>query len=254
MIKVGQKNSGERWFKTGGVVKNKDGNFGYVKSFHSFVLLFSTMDHKERILIKAEELFMQFGIRSVSMDDIANQLGMSKKTLYLYFADKDELVMGVVEGHIAEMEQDCLSCREQAKDAIHEIFITMERIMEELRTMNPMLLYDLEKFHFKAYQRFREHKDKFLLHVIKNNIEWGIRDELYRSDINVDVLSKYRIESLMIPFNVAVFPPGRYNLASVSAMILENFTYGLATIKGHKLIQKYNDQRKKNLLYEESRK
>ncbi len=58
----------------------------------------------------------------------------------------------------------------------------------------------------------------------------------------------------MIPFNVSVFPPGRYNLAVISELILENFTYGLATIKGHKLIQKYNDQRKKNLSYEESRK
>lgn len=212
------------------------------------------MEPKERILIKAEELFMQYGIRSVSMDDIANNLGMSKKTLYQYFADKDELVDAVVDGHIREIQEDCMSCRLDATDAIHEIFITMERIMEEFSNMNPMLLYDLEKFHFKAYQRFREHKDKFLLQVIRNNIEWGIKDELYRDDINVDVLSKYRIESMMIPFNVAVFPPGKYNLAEISGIIIQNFTYGLATIKGHKLIQKYNEQRNKTLSYDESKK
>lgn len=212
------------------------------------------MEPKQRILIKAEELFMKFGIRSVSMDDIANHLGMSKKTLYQYFADKDELVLGVVDGHIGEMETECTSCRQDAKDAIHEIFITMERIMEQFSNMNPMLLYDLEKFHFKAYQRFREHKDKFVLKIIKDNIEWGVRDELYRSDLNVDVLSKFRIESMMVPFNVAVFPPGKYNLAATSEIIIENFTYGLATIKGHKLIQKYNDQRKKQLEYEENKK
>ncbi len=211
------------------------------------------MEPKERILLKAEELFMQYGIRSVSMDDIANNLGMSKKTLYQYFADKDELVEGVVDGHINEIEEDCLNCRKDAIDAIHEIFITMERIMEEFSNMNPMLLYDLEKFHFKGYQRFKEHKDKFMLQIIRNNIEWGIKDELYRSDIHVDVLSKYRIESMMIPFNVAVFPPGKYNLATTSGIIIENFTYGLATIKGHKLIQKYNEQHKKNLSYEESK-
>ena len=212
------------------------------------------MEPKERILIKAEELFMQYGIRSVSMDDIANNLGMSKKTLYQYFADKDELVDAVVDGHIKEIQEDCMSCRLDATDAIHEIFITMERIMEEFSNMNPMLLYDLEKFHFKAYQRFREHKDKFLLQIIRNNIEWGIKDELYRDDINVDVLSKYRIESMMIPFNVAVFPPGKYNLAEISGIIIQNFTYGLATIKGHKLIQKYNEQRNKTLSYDESKK
>lgn len=212
------------------------------------------MEPKDRILLKAEELFMQFGIRSVSMDDIANNLGMSKKTLYQYFADKDELVEAVVDGHISEIQNDCVGCREEAKDAIHEIFNTMAKIMEEFSNMNPMLLYDLEKFHHKAYQRFRDYKDKFLLQVITENIEWGIKDELYRPDINIDVMSKYRIESMMIPFNVTVFSPGKYNLARTSGLIIENFTYGLATIKGHKLIQKYNEQRQKNLSYEESKK
>lgn len=212
------------------------------------------MEAKERIAVKAEELFMQFGIRSVSMDDIANNLGMSKKTLYQYYADKDELVEAVVNTHINEVEGDCMTCRKEAKDAIHEIFLTMEHIMAEFSNMNPMLLYDLEKFHFKAYNRFKDYKDKFLLQIIRNNIEWGIKDELYREDLNIDVLSKYRIESIMIPFNVAVFPPGKYNLGKTSEIMIENFTYGLATIKGHKLIQKYNEQRQKNSLYEESKK
>ena len=212
------------------------------------------MEPKQRILIKTEELFMKFGIRSVSMDDIANHLGMSKKTLYQYFADKDELVWGVVDRHINDMEYKCKLCHNDAKDAIHEIFMTMERIMEEFSNMNPMLLHDLEKFHFRAYQRFREHKDKYLLQIIRDNIEWGIKEELYRSDVNVDVMSKFRIESMLIPFNVSVFPPNKYNLATTSEMIIENFTYGLATIKGHKLIQKYNDQRKKQIVYEESKK
>ena len=132
--------------------------------------------------------------------------------------------------------------------------MTMERIMVQFSNMNPMLVHDLEKFHYKAYQRFREHKDKFLLKIIRDNIEWGIKDELYRPEVNVDVMSKFRIESMMIPFNVSVFPPGKYNLATISEMIIENFIYGLATIKGHKLIQKYNDQRKKQMLYEESKK
>ena len=212
------------------------------------------MEPKERISLKAEELFMQFGIRSVSMDDIAHSLGMSKKTLYQYYADKDELVNAMIRNHIQQMETDCESCREQANDAIHEIFITMERIMDELSNMNPMVLYDLEKFHYKAFQHFKEHKDKYLVKIVRNNIEWGISQGLYREDVNVDVMSKFRLESMMIPFNVSVFPPGKYNLATTSEMIIENFIYGLATIKGHQLIQQYNEQRKKHLTYEENRK
>ena len=212
------------------------------------------MEPKERISVKAEELFMQFGIRSVSMDDIAHSLGMSKKTLYQYYADKDELVNAMIRNHIQQMQTDCESCREQANDAIHEIFITMERIVDELSNMNPMVLYDLEKFHYKAFQHFKEHKDKYLVKIVRNNIEWGISQGLYREDVNVDVMSKFRMESMMIPFNVSVFPPGKYNLATISEMIIENFIYGLATIKGHQLIQQYNEQRKKHLTYEENRK
>lgn len=210
------------------------------------------MENRDRILQKADELFMQYGIRSVSMDDIANNLGMSKKTLYQYFADKDELVNEVVHNHIDSIQTDCVSGRNEAVDAIHEVFITMERIIEQLSNMNPMLLYDLEKFHFKAYRKFRDHKDKFLAQVISDNIEWGIKDELYRPDISVDVMSKFRLESMMIPFNVSLFPPGKYNLASTSEIIIEHFVYGLATIKGHKLIQKYNEQRKKTKQHEEA--
>lgn len=203
-------------------------------------------------MLKAEELFMQFGIRSVSMDDIANNLGMSKKTLYQYYADKDELVEAVIDNHITGMQHDCMGVKKDAKDAIHEIFITLDRIMDEFNNMNPMLLYDLEKFHFRSYQRFRDHKDRFLAQMVRDNIAWGIKDELYRPEINVEVLCKFRLESMMIPFNVGIYPPGKYNLGSLSEEILLHFVYGIATVKGHKLIQKYNQQRQKNLTHDGS--
>jgi TetR/AcrR family transcriptional regulator, cholesterol catabolism regulator len=212
------------------------------------------MDTRERILQKTDELFMQYGIRSVSMDDIANQLGMSKKTLYQYFEDKDALVDSIVDTHINEMQADCTTCRINAKDAIHELFITMEMIMEEFSNMNPMVLYDLEKFHHKSFRRFKEHKDTFLFKVIINNLQWGIKEELYRENLDVDLIARYRLESMMIPFNISLFPPGKFNLAETSGIILEHFIYGLVTIKGFKLIQKYNEQRHKLFSNESTRK
>jgi TetR/AcrR family transcriptional regulator, cholesterol catabolism regulator len=209
------------------------------------------MDPKERIRSAAHDLFMQYGIRSVSMDDIANQLGMSKKTLYQYFADKDELVDAVVDYHINHMQTDCIGCHHEAKDAVHEVFIVMERVIEQLSDMNPMVLNDLAKFHFKSYQRFREHKEKFLARIVADNIEWGKKEDLYRPEINTDVMTKFRLESMMLPFNISIFPPVKYKLARLSEEIIQHFVYGLATIKGHKLIQKYNQQRQKNVSYEE---
>jgi AcrR family transcriptional regulator len=230
------------------------GNFGNEKSFHSFVLRFMTMgdtNTKVRIRDKAKELFLRFGIRSVSMDDIATQLGMSKKTIYQYFTDKNELVDEVVEDDIQHMQADCVSSFAEAKDAIDEIFITVDRLMDQLSNMNPMLIYDLEKFHVRAYQRFMEHKNKFLLQVIRRNMERGITEELYRPDLNVDVLSKFRLDSMMIAFNIDLYPPSRYNLAEVTQLIIEHFVFGLASLKGHKLILKYQQQRNKNGKYYE---
>jgi AcrR family transcriptional regulator len=205
------------------------------------------MDTKERIRLRAQELFMQYGIRSVSMDDIATQLGMSKKTIYQFFADKDELVEAVVTSEIGQMQGDCMDCTDQAVDAVDEIFLMMDKIDAQIRPMNPMIMYDLEKFHFKAFQQFMQHKNKFLIDMIRKNMEWGISGELYRPELNVDVISKFRLESVMIPFNIGLFAPSRYNLADVTQEILEHYIYGLVTPKGYKLIQKYKQERTKKI-------
>lgn len=211
------------------------------------------MEIRDRIRIKADELFMQYGIRSVSMDDIAAQLGMSKKTIYQFFSDKDELVDAVVNDELSDTQKDCMKCRENSKDAIEEILLTMDQVHEQFSNMNPMLLFDLEKFHQNAFQNFLKHKHEFLYKVIKANIERGIKEELYRPEINIDVISKYRLDSMMIAFNVFIFPPGKYKLAEVTREIMEHFLYGLTSLKGHKQILKYKQERAKKLNHEKQK-
>ena len=209
------------------------------------------MEIRERIKVKADELFMRYGIRSVSMDDIATHLGMSKKTIYQYFADKDELVDAVVEEDIRNMQKDCSFCNDVSRDAVDEIFLTMEQILEQFRNMNPMVLYDLEKFHFASFQKFLRHKNDFLMKIISQNIERGIKEELYRPEVNVDVMSRFRLESMMIPFNISLFPPKKFNLVDVTREIIEHFVYGLATLKGHKQILKYKHEYLKKISSDE---
>jgi TetR/AcrR family transcriptional regulator, cholesterol catabolism regulator len=197
------------------------------------------MEPKERIRKKANDLVMQYGIRSVSMDDIAAALGMSKKTIYQFYADKDELIDAVVDDELRQTELDCLFSKNNAGDAVEEMFMTMEQIHDQFQNMNPMVLYDLQKFHPASFENFLKHKNEFLFKVIKQNIERGVREELYRPEINIDVISKYRLEAMLIPFNIAVYPPSKYSLAAVTQETIELFLYGLASLKGHKLILKY---------------
>lgn len=205
---------------------------------------------KERIQNKADELFMKYGIRSVSMDDIANALGMSKKTIYQYFSDKNELVDAVVDKEIQEMQQDCARFRDGSKNAIEEIILSLDDFVEQFRNINPIVVHDLEKFHFRSHQRFMEHKNKYLFEIFRDNIERGIKEGLFREEIDMEVLSKFRLESLMLPFNLDIFPPGKFNLADVCKEITEHWLFGLASLKGYKLILKYKEERIKAKHYD----
>src|SRR5205809_5177908 len=105
------------------------------------------MEAKDRILEKAHELFMRYGIRSVSMDDIAAQLGMSKKTVYQYYTDKEELVDAVLSNLLGTNRNQCLADRQHAENAVHEVFLAFEMIQGLFANMNPTVVFDLEKFH-----------------------------------------------------------------------------------------------------------
>jgi AcrR family transcriptional regulator len=199
----------------------------------------------KRIHEQAKILFMKFGIRSVSMDDIAGALGISKKTIYQYFADKDKLVDAIIEEDIRDMQEDCDFCLQKSANAIEEIYLSIDRILDHFRDLNPMLVYDLQKFHFSSFQKFKKNKDTFLLEIIRKNILRGIGEGLYRPDLDVEVLSRYRLESMMAPFNIEVFPPSKFNLAEVTLVIIEHFVYGLTTLKGYNLIITYQQERTK---------
>src|SRR5664279_3582554 len=105
------------------------------------------MEHKERILEKATELFLRYGIRSITMDEIAAQLGISKKTIYQFFTDKDAMVEAVVEVEMKRNEENYRGFQSIAENAVHENFLAMDGLQEMLKGMNPQLIHDLEKHH-----------------------------------------------------------------------------------------------------------
>jgi AcrR family transcriptional regulator len=203
------------------------------------------MEVQERILSKATELFVRYGIRSITMDEIALQLGISKKTIYQFYADKNELVDAVLVKYLDHNRKCCEEYRTAGKNAIHEIFLAMEMVQDMFEHMNTSMLYDLEKYHHQAYQRFLQYKYKFLYKVIRENIQKGVKEELYRNDFDIEVLTSIRLETMMLPFNHDIFPKNKYNLGSVHQQLLEHFLYGIASVKGHNLISKYKEERKK---------
>jgi AcrR family transcriptional regulator len=201
------------------------------------------IDTKTRIQEQAKNLFMNYGIRSVSMDDIAVGLGMSKKTIYQWFKDKDELVDAIVEDDIRDIQRDCQVCLEESANAIEEIFLTIDRMIVHMRNMNPTILYDLHKFHFQSFRKFTDHKNRYLKQVVATNLRRGMAEGLYREKINVEILSRYRLESMMMPFNQDIFPATEFNMFDITMALIENFLFGVVSLKGYGLIEQYQEQR-----------
>jgi AcrR family transcriptional regulator len=204
------------------------------------------MEPKERILKKADELFKRYGIRSVSMDDIAAQVGMSKKTLYQYYADKEELVSAVFTTIMEENKVSCGSCVQGAENALHEVFLQFDEVQEMLSEMNPSVLYDMEKYHAPTFARFKAYQNEFLYGMIRSNFERGIAQGLYRDDFDIEIITRFRINTIMSAFNLDLYPASRTKLVYVEQQLLDLFLYGIATAKGIRLIQKYKKQRTKN--------
>ena len=198
-----------------------------------------------RIKEKAHGLFMQYGLRSVSMDDIASNLGMSKKTIYQYYADKDELIEAVISDELQRSQHICERDQQCSDNAIHEIFLALEMVVDMMSSMNPSLIFDMQKYHPKAFLRFQQHKNDFLYSVTRINMERGIREGLYREDINLDILSRYRVESIMLPFNPDFHTKVKYGLARLHEELIIHFLFGIASPKGYKLIIKYQQERLK---------
>lgn len=222
--------------------KSSSGNFSYELSFLSFAPVMSETVIRDRIKRAAHDLVMRYGIRSVSMDDFASSLGMSKKTIYQYYKDKDELVDAVISDIILRNKEICVCDREESKDAIHEMFLALEMMSVIMESMNPVVMFDMQKYHPACFGKFLKHKDEYLYNVVKQNLLRGIKEELYRSDMNVELMSRFRVDSVLIPFNPGFIQHARLGLDEVHKELLLHFLYGIVNPKGYKLIQKYQKQ------------
>ncbi len=201
------------------------------------------MEVKDRIKQKADELYRRYGIKSVTMDEIAAQLGVSKKTIYHSFSDKNELVDEVIADMLKFNKNCCQSYHQKSQNAVHEVFLAMEMLQVMFDNMNPSILFDIERNHPVTFEKFKEFKYDYLFHLVKENIQRGKKEELYRAEIIPDVVAKVRLETMMLPFNENLFPKNRFSMVTLQQQLIEYYLFGIASMKGYKLILKYQKER-----------
>ncbi|WP_395627215.1 TetR/AcrR family transcriptional regulator [Daejeonella sp.] len=200
------------------------------------------MDVREYIIAESDKLFCQYGFKSVTMDDIAKHLGMSKKTIYAHFADKNELVNIIIELKLNLQKSLIINSVALSDNAVHEVFFNLTNMKDQLSNLNPILFYDLQKYHPQAWVFFKEFRQKDLFRAIHDNLIRGIAEGFFRKDLKADILTQMRLEQIDLIFNnSSTYTHGKYGLAQVMAELTEHFLYGICTLKGHKLINKYKE-------------
>ncbi|MBF9251685.1 TetR/AcrR family transcriptional regulator [Pontibacter sp. 172403-2] len=194
---------------------------------------------ESKITEAAFELFCQKGIKSVSMDDIAQHLGMSKKTIYKWFENKDKVVYAACYTYLTTIEGRCENITAAADNAIEELLHLMELNKHVFTKIHPSIFHDLQKYHRTSWELWVSHKNNFILQHIRQNIARGMREGLFRSDLEIDIVARLRLSMIEMPFNPALFPPHQFDVTKVQLASLGHYMLGMATLKGHKMINAY---------------
>ena len=197
---------------------------------------------REKILQGALELFLKYGVRSVSMDDIARHLSISKKTIYQYFVDKDDIVTQATQNHIGHTKAGFDTLTTVSKNALDELMRIQMFMRKNMQDLNPSLLFDLKKYHNKAWSAWLEHKNIHIRESVVRNLKQGMEEGLYRTNLNPEILAVLRIESIQWLYDGQVVPTDKFKMVDIQVQMLDHFMYGLLTEKGRKMYEKYKQE------------
>jgi len=197
------------------------------------------MSQEQRIIEGSLELFLQAGIKSVTMDDIAKHLGMSKKTIYQFFKDKNELVIALIKKRLHDDECDMTEMMNQSDNVIMKMINMMKCSEEIFSRANPIVIHDLQKYHPEAWKEFQNFKSEVIIRTMEELLTKGIEQGYIRPEIDAKVMARLRVAQVEMGFNTAMFPVNEFNVWKVQQQFLEHFNYGICTLKGYKLLDEY---------------
>ncbi len=206
------------------------------------------MEVKERIVEAADELFMRLGVRSVTMDDVAREVAMSKKTLYQYFDNKDHLVSAVTERHLDLEKKEFCDIADKSDNAIHELHQIAKCLRDHMSRTNPSTLHDIQKYHRDAWNQFLDFKEAFIKGNVIDNMKRGMDEGYYRQELDPEILAVFRVEQVQMIFDNKIFPPDKFEFTRVQMQLFDHFVHGLLTEEGKKLYKNFQEEEVKTLL------
>lgn len=194
------------------------------------------------ILLAARDLFMRFGIKSISMDDIAREQGISKKTIYKYFDSKKELVSEVAMAHNRSEKMAIEEIRSQSTNAVHEMIMISRYVNGVLRELKPSVVYDLQKYYRHSWKLFESLHNDFVYKVMKENLEQGQKEGSYRENVDTDIIARFYTGMTLMMTDEDLFPVKQYSKEKIYQHYIDYHLTAILTPKGRTLYQKYSNQ------------
>ena len=187
---------------------------------------------RDKILHKSQELFLNLGFKSVTMDDIAREMGISKKTIYVHFPNKTKLVEATTLHMFETISQgiDCICALK--KNPIEEIFDIKEFVMDHLKNEKSSPQYQLQKYYPKIFATLKSKQFEVMQSCVTENLNRGLELGLFRDNINIEFISKIYFSGMMVIKDRAFFPLKNFSMQTLMNNYLEYHLRGICTPKG----------------------
>lgn len=203
----------------------------------------------KNILEKVRTLYMRYGIKSVTMDDVSRELGISKKTLYQHVVDKNDLVTKVVDILIEESCNSLECVFNTDLNAIEQLFEVHKYVTNKLKEYSPVSDYDLRKYYPDEYRKLYHLRRERMYEYMLNNLRKGKSEGLYREELNEEILAKLHVSRIQNAFDSELLT----NEEKTSIKVFyEFFIYhirGIASEKGIKLLEEKLKNKELQLSY-----
>jgi hypothetical protein len=200
------------------------------------------------ILDRVAEMYFKYGIRSVTMDDISRELGISKKTLYLHIEDKADLVRKSILHKFNNPHKNPANFANNNLNAIKEMISLRNMLKPLLQMYNRKMEYDLKKYYPEIYREVFALKKRWFYESTKRNLEKGISEGKYRSDLNTDTISKLHLGRILYTVNpeYQIFDQDEVRSIDLFDEILKYHMFGICTEQGKNEFEEQYNEIKKN--------
>ncbi|MEN8186736.1 MAG: TetR/AcrR family transcriptional regulator [Bacteroidota bacterium] len=193
---------------------------------------------KEKILKKTLDLFLTYGVKSVTMDDIAEELGISKKTIYQNFKNKSQLVNDATFYMFDKINDGIHQICALGLNSIEEIYSIRNLILEQLKNEKTSPQYQLQKYYPKIFDTLKQKQFETIDICITENLKKGIESGLYRKEIDIKLITLLYFNGMIGIKNMDLFPQNEFEVSYLMDSYLEYHTRAIATPKGLKILEK----------------